>query len=529
MPRTLTAGMVTAAQAATGEIFHLFDFLFSGTDFIRKVNFNLETVDTAELKGYVEPSNEASLGLGPFDLGSGAGAGQKPWAVATNVFDADGSNNWSCEFVAPRSIGQISQDPVGDPVDPGDLLQFFESADSVKPYPEAGYLGVAASVSNNGNFELDALTGIITESAGQAVLRASGRAQNQILVGGPEVCVSSIDVAHDNFKIWARAERVPSGTTFQVGIVFRSNHTTTNDTGIDTMRLYLEDNGDDDVDVVLQKRNGNTADFTEVVGTVPMAKGAGGVGPELKFGAIIQGDVATVFTGEAEVVLGTVDLTQGVDQSTNNDSGHQKVGLIIWNNAVVNVIDNLTVESVLEPQGPLYLTDAPHDVVWNDVKYVASKVSFDSVEETDGGGQAVRLAFDGVEQDVIDRIQVKNYTGHTATIRQAHIGSDGVIVADPVTLFGGLMNEGFEVRESFERQGGGSRVTTRIISPLLNKRNGVESSVLSHQKSYALDTFWRHLANASDAPIFWGNTTPVFLHGSGGSGVGGQDDSTELV
>ena len=173
----------------------------------------------------------------------------------------------------------------------------------------------------------------------------------------------------------------------------------------------------------------------------------------------------------------------------------------------------------------LYLTDAPNDVVFSGNTYTAiAGLSHEAVQETtELGAQAVRITITGVDTALITRVLQQNYVGQTAIIRHAHIASDGTITSNPVVVFNGLMNAAFEVRESFTRSGGISTVATRLVSPfaIFNKLNGVRSNVSSHQKYYTSDTFWRHLANASDTGVMWGNTTPVFLHGSGGSGGGG--------
>ncbi|KKM68395.1 hypothetical protein LCGC14_1461270, partial [marine sediment metagenome] len=152
--------------------------------------------------------------------------------------------------------------------------------------------------------------------------------------------------------------------------------------------------------------------------------------------------------------------------------------------------------------------------------------SYDPVQETTRlGAQSVRVSMSGVETSVLTRIQQKNYIGQTATIRHAHIASDGTITDDPVIVFQGMMNAPFEVRESFERDGGTSQISTRIVSPIINRTNGVRSNVPSHQKFYSADTIMRHLANISDVPVMWGNATPVLFHGGTGVGTNAGDEA----
>ncbi|KKK49208.1 hypothetical protein LCGC14_3137370, partial [marine sediment metagenome] len=317
----------------------------------------------------------------------------------------------------------------------------------------------------------------------------AGRVQNQILVGGPEINVAENNIANDNFKIWARVERVYNLNGFQVGMVFRSNHTTTSDAGVDLIRLYVEDNGSDNVDIVVEKRAAGAAQFTEVVGTVVMPVGNGGSGPEMRFGGIVSGSEVEVFysvpvaagqksgaSDETEIVLGTVDLTQGLDPDDFNDSDHQKIGTIMWNNSIVNVIDNLTVDTrTVSPA--LYFTDAPNTVKWNGKTYSSvSGLSFDPVQETTQfGAQSVRVTVSGVDTSVLTRILQQNYVGQSAIIRHAHIASDGTITSNPVIVFQGLMNAAFEMQETFDPDGGTAKITTRLVSPfaIISKVNGI--------------------------------------------------------
>jgi len=337
---------------------------------VAQANFNVNVA--TELKNYF-----ADSGFGTFNLGSGAGAGQKPWAAPLRIYDSSDSFNWGVDYTAPNTILQTSNDPLNDPIITPFSL-FEKSSEGPTGFPEYGWLGITNSPNEDGTHELKSTDSLTATVDGTIVTTTSplphdigtfasaGRAQNQIVVGGPEVNVGSLDIANDRLKIWARAERASAFTSFQVGIVVRTNHTAANDTGVDSIRLYLKDNGTSNVDVVVQKRVGDAAQFTEVVGTVALGIMSGGVTQELKFGGILCGSTLTVFTGEAETVLGTVDLTQGTDPSVFNDSSHQKAGVIIWN-FNLNAIDNLTVEvqqdSVASYVGIEYNSGSPRVVV----------------------------------------------------------------------------------------------------------------------------------------------------------------------
>ena len=185
--------------------------------------------------------------------------------------------------------------------------------------------------------------------------------------------------------------------------------------------------------------------------------------------------------------------------------------------------------------GTLYLTDASNDIVWSGNTYTAvDGLSHDAVQETTQfGAQSVRVTVSGVDTSVLTRILQQNYVGQSAIIRHAHIASDGTITSNPVIVFQGLMNAAFEMQETFDPDGGTAKITTRLVSPfaIISKVNGIRSNVSSHQKFFSTDTFFRHLSNITDQPVFWGNASPIYLHGSGGSGSGGSNnpDSSEFL
>lgn len=162
--------------------------------------------------------------------------------------------------------------------------------------------------------------------------------------------------------------------------------------------------------------------------------------------------------------------------------------------------------------GTAYYTDASNDIAWSGNTYTAlgGLLTFDVIQETpDEDAQGVGFQFDGVDTSVIDDILSEDYIGRLATVRRAHLGSDGLIVADPVVLFLGYMNSAWEVEEKFHETGGGyCTVRTRLTSPLarLRQRRGIRADVASHQHAIGddTDTFMRHIAVIPEGTIEWG-------------------------
>ena len=189
--------------------------------------------------------------------------------------------------------------------------------------------------------------------------------------------------------------------------------------------------------------------------------------------------------------------------------------------------DLLHLVSLAFSGGTLFLTTAPHDVVFSGDTYVAvgGHLGFDVVPESgDLTGQGVRITLDGVDQTVISPLLAQNYIGRRARVYQAHMDSSGVLVADPVLLFEGLLNTSFRVAESRDPDTGGTVVvTTTIVSPLVSFRQqrGIRMTLASHQHHFPADTIMRHISTISSRQVFWGKSG-----GKRGDGNMGGDDTT---
>ena len=174
--------------------------------------------------------------------------------------------------------------------------------------------------------------------------------------------------------------------------------------------------------------------------------------------------------------------------------------------------------------GTLFLTTAPHDVVFSGDTYTAvgGHLGFSSVNESgDLTGQGVRLTLDGVDQTIISPLLAQNYIGRIAKVYQAHMDSAGVLIVDPVLLFEGLLNSSFTVSESRDPDAGGTVVvTTTVVSPLVSFRQqrGIRATLASHQHHFPGDTFWKHISIISARGVPW----PGVSGGGDNGGIGGE-------
>lgn len=183
--------------------------------------------------------------------------------------------------------------------------------------------------------------------------------------------------------------------------------------------------------------------------------------------------------------------------------------------------------------GTVYLTTASTDIDWSGNTYQAiGGLTFEAVRETrEFTDQALRLTLDGVDTTIIGKILQENYIGGTATLHVAHFSS-GAIIADPVQLWSGYMNDAWQLRESHGREGGTAKVTTSILSPfvIFRQTRGIRANVVSHSSIYSGDTFFRHLQAIQGRPIYWGQAAPISvpLSGGGGNSTTGDDDEVGI-
>ncbi len=180
--------------------------------------------------------------------------------------------------------------------------------------------------------------------------------------------------------------------------------------------------------------------------------------------------------------------------------------------------------------GTLYLTTASTDIDWSGNTYQAiGGLTFEAVRETrELTDQSLRVTLDGVDQTVITKVLQQNYIGQTATLHIAHFSS-GAIIADPVPLWSGYMNDSWQIRGSRGSGGGTSRITTSIVSPfvIFRQTRGIRANVPSHSSIYSGDLFWRHLLSIQGRPIYWGQEAPISGTGGGGGGFIAGDEEEE--
>jgi hypothetical protein len=115
---------------------------------------------------------------------------------------------------------------------------------------------------------------------------------------------------------------------------------------------------------------------------------------------------------------------------------------------------------------------APTDVSANSVTYtgIGGVITLQTPPETaDPSGQSCQVSFSGVNTDVIAEVLANEVRGRSCRIHFGQILlSTGVVVADPLLIFKGMMNSAWEVSEQPSTTGGrgGCTVSTTVVSDM---------------------------------------------------------------
>lgn len=176
--------------------------------------------------------------------------------------------------------------------------------------------------------------------------------------------------------------------------------------------------------------------------------------------------------------------------------------------------------------GKVYLTTGPHDIVWDSQTWqgVGGALFFEAITESgDEKASGVPLHLSGCDQAILAVILGQSYRGRKVEIYLAHIDTDGAIVADPELIFDGYMNAGFRIVESRDDRGAGTvDISSRIVGRLaeLALVRTILMNLGSHQVHQSTDTFFQHVAQLPNRPIYWGTKGPS-LYSPGQSPPGG--------
>ena len=160
-----------------------------------------------------------------------------------------------------------------------------------------------------------------------------------------------------------------------------------------------------------------------------------------------------------------------------------------------------------------YLATTPYDISWNSQTWqgVGGLLQFEEVSETsDMQANGVDIVLSGVDQVVTTLILGKAYRGRFVKIWLSHINSSGTIIVDPLLIFWGRMNGGFEIEETRDDSLPGTvnvrgKMEDRIAS--ISKVAGIQTNVPSHQQYYSTDKFFSFVPKLVGKRIPWGKVS----------------------
>jgi hypothetical protein len=161
----------------------------------------------------------------------------------------------------------------------------------------------------------------------------------------------------------------------------------------------------------------------------------------------------------------------------------------------------------------LNLCDADMDIDWDSKTWTGvgrENIGFDTIHESpDKRAQGATFQFSSVDRDVLLQEVVDNdrFRGTIMKLWRGHFDTTtGQLRGEPVLLFCGHVQGGFEVEESRVKTGRPTsdmrvRVSSRLAE--LDRTNGLRTNQEIHQTYYPGDTFFQNVANIAGRKIFW--------------------------
>lgn len=167
--------------------------------------------------------------------------------------------------------------------------------------------------------------------------------------------------------------------------------------------------------------------------------------------------------------------------------------------------------SAVKAEEPMYLSTGSNDMDWNGATWVAigGNLHFNTIQEsTDLSNNGTEINLPGVNRTLIALVQGKLFIGREIQIYLVKISAvTRKIIVDPKLIFQGNMNGGFEIKDTppTGNEIGKTDISCRAISEIsdFDRVNGMQSNVVSHQRWYYGDTFFRHVEATMDAKINW--------------------------
>lgn len=159
--------------------------------------------------------------------------------------------------------------------------------------------------------------------------------------------------------------------------------------------------------------------------------------------------------------------------------------------------------------GTTYLTDAYRSIVWGGNTYTAQGhlLEFGGLAETldlQTHRISVMLAGDDENRTWVAAVLSEEWVGRRLVIRKAFLSASGSVIADPVAIFDGLIDD-IDVGDELDPNKGSTRVTVHAMPEFSNfdHRPGRHTNDEQQQQFFPGDRFFQH-ASSQARVITWG-------------------------
>jgi len=207
---------------------------------------------------------------------------------------------------------------------------------------------------------------------------------------------------------------------------------------------------------------------------------------------------------------GNVGITQTGETYDGSDYAISNVGSDYFD---ITKVFTATETGVVTKDATTYLSTTTHDISWNSQTWqgVGGLLQFEEVAETsDMQASGIDILLSGVDQVVTTLVLGKAYRGRFVKVWLVHINTSGTIISDPLLIFWGRMNGGFEIEETRNDDTPGTvnvrgKMEDRVAS--ISKVAGIMTNVTSHQHYYPTDKFFSFVPKLVGKRIVWGKVS----------------------
>jgi hypothetical protein len=171
--------------------------------------------------------------------------------------------------------------------------------------------------------------------------------------------------------------------------------------------------------------------------------------------------------------------------------------------------------------GTVYFFSGDGSMSWNGHTWIGAGkfISYDRItERTDVVASAITFTLNGLSSDVVAAALGSRSRGRLCKVWKGLFNSAGTLLADPVQIFGGRMNQ---PTISDNGVSGSVSITSESVLVDLNRARNIRYTDEAQKQLYPGDTGLAYVSGLQLATIAWGpqgGSTPAATPGTGGGG-----------